>query len=340
MDPGSSRWHGRSVAEPTFSGQRIVLTGADSDLGARVTAELTERGALVVPLATNGRTPTKQTLEKADAVVHLARPALFGAVLDAAGDAGVAHVVAASSATVYGAWSDNPMPLTEDVPLRPNPGFAFAAEYADLERRAAEWSDDHPSAAVTILRLVPVLTPRGTDESLLSSMLSRPSLVRTADSLPPLQVLHVADAASAIVHVIEHHLAGTFNVAPEGSVSGDTARALSAAGVPVPLPDRFARFGEAIAWRLRVGGAPRAAIPYRDHAWIVASDRLRATGWSSSYTSEEALVACRQGSWWRELSPKRRQEVALGAVGGVVATVGAAIAIAVRAVRASRPASP
>ena len=44
-------------------------------------------------------------------------------VLEAAAAAGVSKVVLVSSAAVYGAWPNNPIPLTEDAPLRPNPGF-------------------------------------------------------------------------------------------------------------------------------------------------------------------------------------------------------------------------
>ena len=57
-------------------------------------------------------------------------------VLDAAAAAGRAHVVVLSSATVYGAWPTNPVPLTEDAPLRPNPGCAFAVQKAEIERLA------------------------------------------------------------------------------------------------------------------------------------------------------------------------------------------------------------
>ena len=44
-------------------------------------------------------------------------------VLDAASRAGVRKVVRPSSAAVYGAWANNPVPLTEDAPLRPSPGY-------------------------------------------------------------------------------------------------------------------------------------------------------------------------------------------------------------------------
>lgn len=316
-------------------GTTVLVTGANSPLGERVVGRLREGGATVVELDATS-SPSKQSLEDVDVVVHLARASMLRPVLDAAAGASVDAVVVTSSATVYGAWPDNPVPLTEDAPLRPNPGFAFAAEEAEGERLAAEWRDDHPSSTVAILRLVPVLLPTG--ETWLSATLAKPSLVRPADVLPPVQVIHVDDAASAIAHAAQQRLDGTFNVAPAGSVSGETARALSAAGVPVPMPERFAGIVERVAWLLRLGGAPPAAVPYREHPWVVASDRLRATGWSPSYSAEETLVAGRKGSWWRELSPKRRQEVALSVAGGVLAAMLAAIVVAVRAakIRASR----
>lgn len=312
----------------------VLVTGASSPLGERVVSKLRESGATVIDAGDT--TPSKTAMGDVDVVIHLARTSMLHGVLDAAAGAGVGSVVVTSSATVYGAWPDNPVPLTEDVSLRPNPGFTFAAEQAEGERLAAEWRDDHPSAKVAILRLVPVLGAEG--ETWLSATIARPSLVRPADVLPPVQVIHVDDAASAITHAAIQRLDGTFNVSPDGSVPGETARALSAAGVPLPMPEWLAPFAERWAWRLRVGGAPKAAVPYREHPWVVANDRLRATGWKPSYSGEEALVACRKGSWWRELSPKRRQEVALGVTGGVLVTILAAVVIAVRAAsaRASR----
>ena len=307
--------------------------------------ELLEAGAAAVVVLADGDEPSKELFEGCDAVVHAARGSFVAAVLDAAGGASVASVVVVSSAAVYGAWPDNAVPLTEEVSLRPNPGFAFAAEEAEGERRAAEWREDHPSTSVAILRLAPVLTPqartptgRRNGETWLSATVARPSLLRPADVLPPVQAIHVEDAAAAVVHALRRRLDGTFNVAPEGHVAGDVARALSAAGIPVALPERLAAFAERWAWRLHIGGTPPAAAPYRLHPWVIASDKLRATGWAPSYTAEEAIVACRKGSWWRELSPKRRQEVALGASGGVVALLAAAVVVAVRAarVRASR----
>jgi hypothetical protein len=129
-------------------------------------------------------------------------------------------------------------------------------------------------------------------------------------------------------------LQGTYNVAPDGFISGETSRALATSGrVTVPLPDRAAGVVERWAWRLGWGGAPAEAVPYLVHPWVVANDKLVATGWSPVHTNEEALVAARKGSWWRELSPKRRQELALGAAGAAGVGLTTGVVLVVRAGR-------
>ena len=322
---------------PVATVQRVAVRHSGSPLGRLVVARLRARGTDVVDVVDAAATP-KTTLEHADVFVDLhLHSAPAGPWLEAAGDAGVAHVVSVSTALVYGAWADNRVPLTEDLALRPNPGVAVAAAAAERERLVAEWADGHPSARAAVLRLAPVLVPGGGDELVSPASIGRPSLLRAAEALPPVQALHVDDAASAVLHAIDERLDGTFNVAPDGSVAGDTARALTAAGiVPIGLPERVAWLAERVAHRVGLGGVERAAEPYRLHPWVVANDRLRATGWSAAYTSEEAIVACRQGSWWRELSPQRRQEVALGISGGTLLAALAGVVLAVRRGRRRR----
>src|SRR5207248_1127107 len=80
-------------------------------------------------------------------------------VLEAAAAAGVGKVVLVSSAAVYGAWPNNPVPLTEDAPLRPNPGFALGVHKAELERLLAEWGLARPAVVTTVLRPAFVLGP-------------------------------------------------------------------------------------------------------------------------------------------------------------------------------------
>ena len=70
---------------------------------------------------------------------------------------GITKIVRVSTAAVYGAWPGNPVPLTEDAPLRPNPGFGPAVQGAEVERMLAEWREGVPGAVTTTLRAAPVL---------------------------------------------------------------------------------------------------------------------------------------------------------------------------------------
>lgn len=313
----------------------VVVTGADGRTGRRLVPLLrssAEVSSVVTVDASSPAAELKRAMEGAEALVHLGAATAIGAVLETASSAPVRTVVYRSSASVYGAWADNRVPLTEDVALRPNPCFSFAIEHAEAERRVAEWRDDHPGVRVCVLRPVPVVAPG--DESWESNTLGRPSSLRRAESLPVVQYLHVDDAAAAFLHALVGGLEGTCNLAPDGYVSGETARALATSGrLTVPLPDRAASVAERWAWRLGWGGVPAEAVPYLVHPWVVANDKLVDTGWSPTHTNEEALVLARKGSWWRELSPKRRQELALSAAGVTGAGLVAAVVFVVRAAR-------
>jgi hypothetical protein len=312
----------------------VAVSGASGRTGRRLIVQLNRDPDVERVVPFDGVLPTpelKRELDGVDVVIHLGPARTVGPMLEAAGSVGPTPTfIYRSSASVYGAWADNAVPLTEDIPLRPNPRFSFAVEHAEAERLVGDWKDNHPGTIVAVLRPAPVVAPGG--ESWESNTLGRPSTLRRGETLPPAQFLHVEDAAAAFAHVFTKRLAGTFNIAPDGFVGGETARALARSGLTLPLPDRVAKIAERWAWTLGWAGGPPEAAPYREHPWVVANDRLRAEGWAPEHTNEEALVATQAASW-RDLSPRRRQELALGGAG---LTLAGAAAGAVALIRRSR----
>jgi nucleoside-diphosphate-sugar epimerase len=338
-------------------GERVVdLTAASAGGGTGASRASGPAGVSVVSLAEHAVPGTpdgvevrrvdlaaddlKVHFEDADAVLHLAVsvPASPTApshdvdvarrVLDAAGSAGVPHVVLLSSATVYGAWPNNPVPLTEEATLRPNPGFAFAAERAEIERLAADWSDEHPGATVTVLR--PVRTAAaGVPDWLVAAVRPGPAVPESADE-PPVQFIHLDDLAAAVDLARRERLDGAFNVAPDGSIPGDEVRSLTGAPPKVPLPERVA--GRLVRWGFRwgIGPTPPELVPYTLHPWVVANDRLTARGWSAQVTNEEACVEAHEAGPWATMSPRRRQELALGVAGAGVVGVATGATMLVR----------
>jgi nucleoside-diphosphate-sugar epimerase len=254
--------------------------------------------------------------------------------LEAADRAEVGRLVHVSSATVYGAWPDNPVPLAEDAALRPNPGFAYAVEKAEAERMVAEWSDDHPQVLVTILR--PTVTV-GSSGPALYQALGGTKAPQPEDSSRPMQFLDVDDLAAAIVFAWEHRLSGVFNVAPDGWITHEQARAIVGGVARLRLPGRLAGAVSSAGWKLLRTGTPAQARPYSIYPWVVANDRLRGAGWLPERSNEEALVSSDNRSHWSDLPPSRRQEMALLAAGaGVVTVVGGAVAGAVALVSRAR----
>jgi nucleoside-diphosphate-sugar epimerase len=234
------------------------------------------------------------------------------------------HVVLVSSAMVYGAWANNPVPITEDAAMRPDVEFAYARQLGAVEQMVDEWRLADAQRTVTVLRPVVSMAADGT--SGIASALAAGMGQRMGEDDPPAQFLHLDDLASAVVLAAEQRLDGVFNVAPDGWVAGERVRALAGAVPKVKLPERASEVVTNLRWRFQRGPIPPGLRSYTKWPWLVANDRLKAAGWQPTVTNEQAYVEGTEAKWWTLVSPKRRQELSLGglAVGivlGVVVTV-------------------
>lgn len=337
---------------------RVVVTGAASPLGRRVRALLAahdEVGSVVgvdtVP--STGHDVESRALdlltgnldevfEGADSILHLATA--FGVhpdpdeieggfdveaarrVLDAAERTGVDRVLLVTSATVYGPWANNPVPLTEDAILRPHPDLPFAVQMAEIERSAGEAARTRPGAVITRLR--PATVVGDPERCWLAEALDAASQLPPGDDTPA-QYLHVDDLAAAVVTAWSARLDGPVNVAPPGWLTPTERRELD----PVPrirLPEGLA---QGIAtWRWRLGLAPTSPgiLAYARQSWVVGADRLVEAGWAAANSNEEAYVVGHEPSPIEQISPQRRQELALAVTGGVIAAIAGLITLLVR----------
>ena len=217
------------------------------------------------------------------------------AVLKACQEAGVRQVLYFSSATVYGAHRDNPIPLTEEAPARPNRGFAYAEEKAAAEGVLRAFALQHPEACVTVLRGCVVLGP--TADNFVTGALAKPFLVGVTGCDPPLQYLHEEDLAEAFVRLLQGPLPGVFNIAGEGTVHySQAARLLGRPLVWLPAPLLYPLTD--LAWRLGLQReSPAAGLDLIRWPWVVSTERLRKeTGFSPRFTSQEALEAYTKGA--------------------------------------------
>jgi nucleoside-diphosphate-sugar epimerase len=244
------------------------------------------------------------------------------------------HLVLVSSAMVYGAWANNPVPLTEESVLRPDVDFAYARQLAAVEQLADSWRRAVPGRTVTVLRPAIPMAANGT--SGLARALAAGMGQRFGEEDPPAQFLHLDDLASAVVLSVERSLDGVFNVAPDGFVPAAAVRRLSGAAPRLQLPERVAEVVGELRWRFQRGPIPPGLRPYTRSPWLVANDRLKAHGWRPTVTNEQAYVEGTEAKWWTMITPKRRQEISLGAMVAVGVGLTAAVFRALRSARARR----
>ena len=282
--------------------------------------------------------------------------------------AGAATVVLWSSGVVYGAHPDNPVPIPETQPARPNPEFPAAGILAESERvaLAAGGSRDlteservaleatpgdgppegsgEPQGGAPVGRSVVVLRGAGVWAPAWGTFLARslmaPAMVGVRGQDPPLQALAPADAVSALVLATSGRLQGIYNVAPDDWVGAKEA-ARAAGRRRLEVPQRVAQSTTERLWQAGMSAATTGELAFQTHPWVLDNARLRSAGWAPTRSSAEAFA---------EAGGQKPEGVLVGGVQirrsdvfrGAAATLAlaAAVAVARRQARAARSARP
>jgi nucleoside-diphosphate-sugar epimerase len=307
---------------------RVHLSGADGGLGDRVRAQLAELGVALVDGMGDANVIVHVGSGDHDARARRRESVTTGvaSMLAEAATTGVDQVVFVSSATVYGAYPNNPIPLTEDAVLRPDVDFVFARQLATAEALVDEWRRAAPDRSAAVLR--PVVAMAGDGSSSLARALASGSGQRFGEDDPPAQFLHLDDLASAVSVAVDRRLDGVYNVAPDGWIAGERVRALTGSNIRLKLPERVTEVVAALRWRFQRGPIPPGMRSYTRAPWLVANDRLKAEGWTPTVTNEQAYVEGTEARWWTMITPKRRQELSLAAMGvGLAAVTATAVSL-------------
>ena len=357
-------------------GEIVVVTGADGPIGHRVVSSLLldpgvdevvavgrgVRAGAWEPITTVVPTrlvvaPWELDDERLGTVVATATALLLlgprggldidgtgGAEIDINGTRALLRVVAGSSslrfllllssALVYGARRDNPVPLTERARVRPNPSIAAAMERVTLERVCLDWSTAE-NLACAILRPSVVVAPE--NGAWLARSPWSTSGIQVSDRTGPVQFLHMDDLVTAVDTLRLMRFDGPINVAPDGWLTASQVSALKGPVARVRLSRSLAVLLADVGARLGLAPGDPSMLVASSAPWVVANDELRSLGWAPSFTNEEAYVDSDRGGLWARLTPRHRQQMALGgAAFGGLAIVGAALAILRRQVRVDR----
>jgi nucleoside-diphosphate-sugar epimerase len=208
-----------------------------------------------------------------------------------------------SSVAAYGYHSDNPVPLTEDVPRRGSPEHYYSEQKAACEAELAQITEGSP-LEVFILRPCIVAGPQAPAladampwrhlPGAVQSAISAVPLLKTPVPDPgfPLQLVHHDDVATAIALAATTDAPpGAYNIAGDGEVSiSDVVTALG--GRPVRVPAIAAT--AALAVIAHVPFVPSALQWLHIARTSVVMDTSKAKtqlGWKPKYTSAETLQA-------------------------------------------------
>ena len=268
-------------------------------------------------------------------------------VLTAAPAAGVTHVVLVTSAMVYGALADNPVPLPEDAELQATADSAWMGDLLEIERLAAQAPRTHPGLLVTVLR--PAALVGGGVDTIFTRHFEAPRLLAVKGSHARWQFCHVDDLLSALELVVTGGLRAPVDedgdkADPVGTPAPPSDHLVVAVGSDgwleqddvervtgkrhIELPSSVA-FGTAERLhRLGVTPAGSSDLQFLVHPWVVDPRRLTEAGWRPAYDNESALaVAVAESAGRLAIGGHRlgRRDAAAGAaVGATVALVGTA----------------
>jgi nucleoside-diphosphate-sugar epimerase len=246
------------------------------------------------------------------------------AIATSAAAAGVSRLIVVTSAMVYGAAPDNPVPLLEDSPLRAERDAGIVGDLLAVEEVMDQARRVHPGLAITMVRPAAMVGP-GVD-TIVTRHFEAPRLLTVKGANPAWQFCHVADLARAVLLVATHQPAPVVTAGSEGYLTQERVEARTgmrrvelSASAALGTAQRLHRFG--------VLPAPASELALAIHPWVIDSATLRAVGWHPAYDNETCLgvlletIRGRRAVAGRRVAPK---EAALGAASAAVALVGTA----------------
>jgi nucleoside-diphosphate-sugar epimerase len=245
-------------------------------------------------------------------------------VLTAAAAGGVSRVVLITSAMVYGASTDNPVPLPESAQLGADLDGSIVGDFLEIEQLAERSPRANPGMAITVVRPA-ALVGEGID-TLITRHFEAPRLIAVKGCAPRWQFCHVSDLMSAIELAAAGVVGGAFAVGSTGWLEQDEVEQLSGLRrIELPAGVTFAT-----AQRLHRAGITPSLVSdlhYVVYPWVVDCATLRDAGWRAAVTNAEALrVLLEQRAGHHAVAGRRlgKKDATITAAAGTVAVIGTA----------------
>jgi UDP-glucose 4-epimerase len=211
------------------------------------------------------------------------------------------RLVYTSSVAAYGYHSDNPVPITEDVPPRGSPEHYYSEQKAACEAALAEITSGS-TLEVYVLRPCIVAGPKAPALAEAMPWTRLPEGVRKASEVLPLlkppfpdpgipvQLVHHDDVASAIALAATTSAPpGAYNLAADGLLTmSDVGRALGAR--PIKVPHVAARATSELIARLPFVPSALEWLHAGRASTVMDTGKAKTElGWTPKYTAAETL---------------------------------------------------
>ncbi|WP_327093076.1 NAD-dependent epimerase/dehydratase family protein [Nonomuraea sp. NBC_01738] len=255
-------------------------------------------------------------------------------VLTASAAARVRRVIVVTSAMVYGAAPDNPVPLPEDSAVAAEPDTGVVGDFLEIEALVRRAIRSNTGLEVTVLRPAAVVGP-GVD-TVITRHFESPRLLAVKGCNPRWQFCHIDDLVSALELAVKGAVTGVVAVGSDGWLEQEQVEELSGirrfelpAGLTFGTAQRLHRLG--------ITPAPATDLHYVVYPWVVDCTTLREAGWKPAWTNEAALEQLLELRENRTTVVGRRlpvKEATLTAAGATVAVIGTAAIV--RQVRKKR----
>jgi len=305
---------------------RYLITGGSGYIGSRLVETLSDRREvekivicdLVAPEQTNPKVEyaradvrdgsgIKALLERhqVDCLIHLAfildpihdEARMYDvdvngteAVLRAASEAGTQQVLVTSSASAYGAFADNPKPITEEWPVRGAPDFSYARDKAEADRVCQLWAANHPDRRIAIVRPCIVMGPN-VDNYIARGWTKAPFMPILDGVDEEFQLVHEDDVVSALIALLDAKASGPYNLAGDGLLTWRRSAELIGLKTREITMKRMRKIA-GLTWRLKLSSAdaPPGNLEFLRHPWVVSTDKLkRDTDWQPKYDCEQTF---------------------------------------------------
>lgn len=209
-------------------------------------------------------------------------------IFDLTASAGVPKLIFTSSVVAYGLHPDNPIPLSEKMPLRPNPGLYYSRAKAELEGYLEHLATKYPQMTITRLRPCTVVGPMA-ERAMVDSLISN-TLIMVKGYNPPYQLVHEEDVASAVHLAINEDLQGAYNVTDSDPVPLKTM-VEERGGKSIALPLAVLRPLIWLLWRTGQSVFAPEWLDLSRFPLIANNAKLQAAGWSPQYTTRQAYTS-------------------------------------------------